>query len=152
MNTFYMVFVEGCATPACKHESLDSAEKEAKRLATLLKMKAYVLCTIKSVEDTQYKIEDCRPSEVIYHFNRTDMSELTKIIFTINIVVLFIQLGLSIVYNWDEETEKNKRIEKNYSNRRCYHNGCNWDFRCSFSSKMDMGTIRFINSKRYRNE
>ena len=75
------------------------------------------------------------------------MSELTKIIFTINIVVLFIQLGLSIVYNWDEETEKNKRIEKNYSNRRCYHNGCNWDFRCSFSSKMDMGTIRFINSK-----
>lgn len=57
-----MVFVEGCATPACKHESLDSAEKEAKRLATLLKKKAYVLCTIKSVEDTQYKIEDCRPS------------------------------------------------------------------------------------------
>ena len=62
MNTFYMVFVEGCATPACKHEILDSAEKEAKRLATLLKKKAYVLCTIKSVEDTQYKIEDCRPS------------------------------------------------------------------------------------------
>ena len=52
MNTFYMVFVEGCATPACKHDSLDSAEKEA-----------YVLCTIKSVEDTQYKIEDCRPGE-----------------------------------------------------------------------------------------
>lgn len=49
MNTFYMVFVEGCATPACKHDSLDSAEKEAKRLATLLKKKAYVLCTIKSV-------------------------------------------------------------------------------------------------------
>lgn len=61
MNTFYMVFVEGCATPACKHDSLDSAEKEAKRLATLLKKKAYVLCTIKSVEDTQCKIEDCRP-------------------------------------------------------------------------------------------
>ena len=42
MNTFYMVFVEGGATPACKHDSLDSAEKEAKRLATLLKKKAYV--------------------------------------------------------------------------------------------------------------
>lgn len=27
-------------------------------------------------------------------------------------MVLFIQLGLSIVYNWDEGTEKNKRIEK----------------------------------------
>ena len=50
-------------SPACKHDSLDSAEKEAKRLVTLLKKKAYVLCTIKSVEDTQYKIEDCRPGE-----------------------------------------------------------------------------------------
>lgn len=71
MNTFYMVFVEGCATPACKHDSLDSAEKEAKRLATLLKKKAYVLCTIKSVEDTQYKIEDFPADlvKVIYHFN-----------------------------------------------------------------------------------
>lgn len=62
MNTFYMVFVEGGSTSACKYDSLDSAEKEAKRLATLLKRKAYVLCTIKSVEYTQYKIEDCRPS------------------------------------------------------------------------------------------
>ena len=53
MNTFYMVFVEGGATPACKHDSLDSAEKEAKRLATLLKKKAYVLCTIKSVEESE---------------------------------------------------------------------------------------------------
>ncbi|CUO98774.1 Uncharacterised protein [Bacteroides finegoldii] len=40
------------------------------------------------------------------------MSELTKIIFTINIVVLFIQLGLSIVYNWDEETEKIRGLKK----------------------------------------
>ena len=57
MDEFYMVFVEGCATPTYKHENL-----EAKRLATLLKKKAYVLCTIKSIEDTQYKIEDCRPN------------------------------------------------------------------------------------------
>lgn len=34
-----------------------------KSSVTLLKKKAYVLCTIKSVEDTQYKIEDCRPGE-----------------------------------------------------------------------------------------
>lgn len=40
------------------------------------------------------------------------MSELTKIIFTINIVVLFIQLGLSIVYNWDEETKKIRGLKK----------------------------------------
>lgn len=40
------------------------------------------------------------------------MSELTKIIFTINIVVLFIQLGLSIVYNWDEESRNNQKLKK----------------------------------------
>ena len=62
MDKFYMVFVEGCATPSYKHENLESAEDEAKRLATLLKKKAYVLCTIKSVEDAQYKIEDCIPN------------------------------------------------------------------------------------------
>lgn len=62
MDEFYMVFVEGCATPTYKHENLESAENEAKRLATLLKKKAYVLCTIKSIEDTHYKIEDCRPN------------------------------------------------------------------------------------------
>ena len=62
MDEFYMVFVEGCATPTYKHENLESAENEAKRLATLLKKKAYVLCTIKSIEDTQNKIEDCRPN------------------------------------------------------------------------------------------
>ena len=43
MDEFYMVFVEGCATPTYKHENLESAENEAKRLATLLKKKAYVL-------------------------------------------------------------------------------------------------------------
>lgn len=37
MNTFYMVFVEGCATPACKHDSLDSAEKEAKKACNSFK-------------------------------------------------------------------------------------------------------------------
>lgn len=40
------------------------------------------------------------------------MSELTKIIFSIDIVALFIQLGLSIVYNWDEETEKIRGLKK----------------------------------------
>lgn len=35
MDEFYMVFVEGCATPTYKHENLESAENEAKRLATL---------------------------------------------------------------------------------------------------------------------
>ncbi|NDV46120.1 hypothetical protein D0T49_03575 [Paludibacter sp. 221] len=63
MKTFYMVFVEGCGHPTYKHESMDSAENEAKRLATLFKKKAYVLCTIKSIEDNHYIIEDCRPDD-----------------------------------------------------------------------------------------
>ena len=49
MDKFYMVFVEGCSTPAYKHENLESAEDEAKRLATLLKKKAYVLSKRKSL-------------------------------------------------------------------------------------------------------
>lgn len=63
MKTVYMVYLEGCAHPTYKHETLESAEKEAMRLSTLFKKKAYILCTIKSIEDTQYKIEDCRPSD-----------------------------------------------------------------------------------------
>lgn len=64
MNKFYMIFLEGCAHPTYKHETLESAEKEAKRLATLFGKKAYILCTVKSIEDRQYKVEDCRPEEV----------------------------------------------------------------------------------------
>lgn len=75
MDEFYMVFVEGCATPTYKHENLESAENEAKRLATLLKKKAYVLCTIKSIEDTQYKIEDCRPNGSDLPFNKKYSNE-----------------------------------------------------------------------------
>jgi len=61
MEKFFMVYVEGCATPTYKHDSIESAEKEAKRLSTLFGKKAYVLCTVKSVQDTQYDIKDCRP-------------------------------------------------------------------------------------------
>ena len=62
MDEFYIVFVDRWASSTYNHENLDCAVNEAKRLATLLKKKAYVLCTIKSIEDTQYKIEDCRPN------------------------------------------------------------------------------------------
>ena len=56
-----MVFLEGERTPTYKHENIESAETEAKRLSSLFKKKAYVLCTIKSVEENHYVIEDCRP-------------------------------------------------------------------------------------------
>lgn len=41
------------------------------------------------------------------------MNELTKIIFSVVMIILFIQLGLAIAYNWDEESQQNKRLKKN---------------------------------------
>lgn len=61
MKEFFMIYVEGENTPTYKHANLEVAEIEAKRLSSVLKKKAYVLCTIKSIEDCRYKIEDCRP-------------------------------------------------------------------------------------------
>ena len=60
-NPFLMVYVEGEHTPTYKHNSLESAEKEAKRLAELTGRKAYVLCSIKSFEVNKFVVRDCRP-------------------------------------------------------------------------------------------
>lgn len=62
INTFYMVFLEGCDTPTFKHETIESAQNEAERLVLLHNRKAYILCTIKSVEKIKpFAIEDMRP-------------------------------------------------------------------------------------------
>lgn len=53
---FYMIYVEGCATPTYKHQNIDSAQKEAERLSTLYKKKAYILGAIKSVENVQFNV------------------------------------------------------------------------------------------------
>lgn len=60
-KTFYMVFLEGERTPACKHGSLTSAENEAMRLAKAHGKEAYVLATIKSYKLNEFNITDCRP-------------------------------------------------------------------------------------------
>ena len=60
-KTFYMVFLEGMDTPAYKHDTIESAETEAKRLAKMYKRKAYVLCTIKSIEINEFIVKDLRP-------------------------------------------------------------------------------------------
>lgn len=60
---FFMVYVQGEHTPTRKHLSLSDAEQEAKRLAKLLNKKAYVLCSLKSFEINEFKIEDCRPDD-----------------------------------------------------------------------------------------
>ena len=40
------------------------------------------------------------------------MNELTKILFSVVLIMLFIQMGLTIAYNWDKESMRNKRLEK----------------------------------------
>lgn len=61
-QNFFMVYLENASTPTCRHSTIDSAEKEAKRLSKQFGKKAYVLCTIKSVEIVEFKITDCRPT------------------------------------------------------------------------------------------
>lgn len=60
-NFFFMVYLEGERSPVYKHDSLTSAENEAKRLAELHNRKAYVLCSIKSFEVNKFMVKDCRP-------------------------------------------------------------------------------------------
>jgi hypothetical protein len=61
---FFMVYLENQQAPAYKHETLKSAENEAKRLSKIHKLKAYVLCTIKSYEIFEFLEKDCRPENV----------------------------------------------------------------------------------------
>lgn len=60
-NTFYMVFLENERTPSYKHNTLSSAETEAKRLSKTYGKRAYVLCSIKSFEIVEFKEMDLRP-------------------------------------------------------------------------------------------
>jgi hypothetical protein len=56
-----MVYVENERTPTYKHATLNGAEEEAKRLSKQLGKKAYILCSLKSFELQEFKINDCRP-------------------------------------------------------------------------------------------
>jgi len=59
-----MVFVENERTPTFKHQSLDLAEHEAKRLADLTGKTAFVLATIKAITAPEkYIVEDLRPDK-----------------------------------------------------------------------------------------
>lgn len=61
-EVFYMVYLENERSPAFKHKNLESAETEAKRLSKMYGKKAFVLCSLKSFEIVEFKMEDCRPS------------------------------------------------------------------------------------------
>lgn len=58
---FYMVFMEGGNTPACKHAEKESAIKEARRLAETHKKKTYLLATVTSFEYDCIKIKEANP-------------------------------------------------------------------------------------------
>ena len=55
---FYMVFLEGQQTPTYKHETLESATKEAKRLTEMKGLKSYVLGTITSFKIPEKFVEE----------------------------------------------------------------------------------------------
>ena len=60
-EVFFMVYLHNEKTPTFKHETLKSAEIEAKRLSKMYAKKAFVLCTIKSFELIDFITHDCRP-------------------------------------------------------------------------------------------
>lgn len=61
---FFMVYLQGRRTPTYCHESMESAEREAKRLAMEYGNTAYVLATVKSVVHDAWKVSDCYPEGV----------------------------------------------------------------------------------------
>lgn len=58
---FYMIYVEGAGSPTYKHETIESAQYEAKRLADTTEKKVYILCSVCSVERKQYDIVNLMP-------------------------------------------------------------------------------------------
>ncbi len=58
---FFMVYLENGESPKMRHETMESAEQEAKRLSKLFGKKAWVLCTLKSFKIVEFEETDCRP-------------------------------------------------------------------------------------------
>lgn len=52
---FYMVYAEGKNSPIYKHESYESAHKEARRLSEFLGVQCYVLIAISSHKCVKYE-------------------------------------------------------------------------------------------------
>lgn len=70
-----MVYVQEENTPTFRHATIEGAEAEAKRLAELSGKKAYVLCSIKSVELSKFAITDMRPQIEYFPFNQSKMTK-----------------------------------------------------------------------------
>lgn len=65
INSFWMLYAEGCESPKFKHCSLKSAQTEAERLAEKLNTEVYVLQAVEQVSMhkfdhiTMMNPEDC---------------------------------------------------------------------------------------------
>ncbi len=65
-EAFYMIYVEEQRNPVHIHQTIQSAENEAKRLADTLGLKVFILKAVKMVESlkyTQKKLYDSKDPE-----------------------------------------------------------------------------------------
>lgn len=60
---FYMIYLEGERSPVYRHDTLQSAEIEAKRLTEIHNKKAYILVSLKSYHLQKFIETDCRPDD-----------------------------------------------------------------------------------------
>lgn len=64
MKGFYMIYLEDGGAPTYQHATRDEALTEAKRLARDFNRRAYILCSIESVEFDAFKIEKAMPDSL----------------------------------------------------------------------------------------
>ena len=63
-NKFYMIYVEGQDSPKRKHLTFEDAQKEAERLARLMRRKTYILGTIECLEVNDIIRTKCHVGEL----------------------------------------------------------------------------------------
>ena len=63
-NGFYMIYVEGQESPKRRHLTFEDAQKEAERLARLMRRKTYILGTIECFEVNDIIRTKCNVSEL----------------------------------------------------------------------------------------
>lgn len=57
---FFMCYVEGANSPTVKHEDLQTALHEAKKLADKTEKEVFILKAVKSVSSVKYVVDDLK--------------------------------------------------------------------------------------------
>ena len=63
IDSFWMLYAEGCESPKFKHCSLESAQAEAERLAEKLNTKVYVLQAVEQVSLHKFNHITMKPED-----------------------------------------------------------------------------------------